>query len=201
MEKIYEIPAMRRLVDSLLTEPSILHDLYGAGIALDDLKGDVLKYVPTIGYFVDKHIRGMKVFPPVLPDQQQQKPGRRASVSNPSWDGRIESVCDIEENMWSPWLGIKGKVDLTVKVRHNTGLAKMPLELKTGRSTFSDEHKGQVTLYTMMMNRTRRANGQGNEGDPAGLLLYLKDGAIQSISAGIREKQGECALLAYRAIS
>jgi len=43
----------------------------------------------------------------------------------------------------------------------------MPLELKTGRSSFSSEHKGQVTLYTMMMSQL------GSKVD-SGLLLYLR---------------------------
>ena len=32
------------------------------------------------------------------------------------WQGQVLSVEDIEENIWSPRLGVKGKVDLTVKV-------------------------------------------------------------------------------------
>ena len=63
----------------------------------------------------------------------------------------------------------------------------MPLELKTGRSTFSAEHKGQVTLYSMMMNQTKGKTATGN---PGGLLLYLRDGAIQQIPAGPNEQQG-----------
>jgi RecB family exonuclease len=43
----------------------------------------------------------------------------------------------------------------------------MPLELKTGRASFSAEHKGQVILYTMMMSEL------GNNVD-SGLLLYLR---------------------------
>lgn len=32
-----------------------------------------------------------------------------------SWNGAIIDVADIEENIWAPRLGIKGKVDVTVK--------------------------------------------------------------------------------------
>ena len=36
------------------------------------------------------------------------------------WPGNVESVMDIEENIWSPRLGIKGKVDITAEVKlHN----------------------------------------------------------------------------------
>jgi hypothetical protein len=48
----------------------------------------------------------------------QQIVGKSGKYGNSvtMWDGQIDSVCDIEENMWSPWLGVKGKVDFTVKV-------------------------------------------------------------------------------------
>ncbi|KZS13982.1 DNA replication ATP-dependent helicase/nuclease DNA2 [Daphnia magna] len=65
----------------------------------------------------------------------------------------------------------------------------MPLELKTGRSSFSAEHKGQVTLYSMMMNQ-QNGERKVTDGSPGGLLLYLKDGAIQHVPAGHNEKQG-----------
>ncbi|XP_042242042.1 DNA replication ATP-dependent helicase/nuclease DNA2-like, partial [Homarus americanus] len=59
----------------------------------------------------------------------------------------------------------------------------MPLELKTGKSSFSAEHRGQVTLYSMMSADRRQ--------DPrAGLLLYLKDGAMEEVPAGDNEKRG-----------
>jgi DNA replication ATP-dependent helicase Dna2 len=66
---------------------------------------------------------------------------------------------------------------------------KMPLELKTGRSTFSAEHKGQVTLYSMMMSKTK-GKGKVAVDNPGGLLLYLRDGTIQQITAGHNEQQG-----------
>lgn len=80
------------------------------------------------------------------------------------------------------------------------GNVKMPLELKTGRSSFSAEHKGQVTLYSMMMNQWQPNSGSDENtanytklknSNPGGLLLYLKDGcAVQHIPAGHNEKQG-----------
>jgi len=187
MEKTFDRSDMDAMVDSFLSDPEVLHNLYGGSIGSCELKEDINKYVPMVQYFVEKYIQGKKVPPP--PSEQQTGGGRRKPASTPSWDGRIDSVCDIEENMWSPWLGVKGKVDFTVKVTEKNGKSmKMPLELKTGRSSFSAEHKGQVTLYTMMMNRTvKREPGST---DPAGLLLYLKDASMQSVSAGIGEKQG-----------
>ena len=64
---------------------------------------------------------------------------------------------------------------------------KIPLELKTGRSSFSAEHKGQLTLYSMMMSRNEK--DFQSQASPGGLLLYLKDNAIQHVPAGVQEKQ------------
>merc|ERR1719328_166424 len=77
------------------------------------------------------------------------------------WPGKVEAIMDIEENIWSPRLGIKGKVDLTIQVKLKQKDAKgricktMPLELKTGRPSGSAEHRGQVILYSMMMSERR----------------------------------------------
>jgi len=43
----------------------------------------------------------------------------------------------------------------------------MPIELKTGRASGSEEHRGQVILYTIMMKEL------GMDVD-SGLLLYLR---------------------------
>lgn len=80
---------------------------------------------------------------------------------------KIEEVQDIEENIWMPKLGLKGKVDVTTLVNIHSKKKIMPLEIKTGRVTFSPEHKGQVILYSLMMTLTGRKV-------QSGLLFYLK---------------------------
>uniref|UniRef100_A0A1B0GPP2 DNA helicase n=1 Tax=Phlebotomus papatasi TaxID=29031 RepID=A0A1B0GPP2_PHLPP len=98
------------------------------------------------------------------------------------WDnfgGTIESVQDIEENIWMPQLGLKGKVDVGVRVRKRTPggvevVKTIPMELKTGRATFSLEHRGQLTLYQMMM-------GEFHRDTESGLLLYLREGILREL--------------------
>ena len=51
----------------------------------------------------------------------------------------------------------------------------VPLELKTGRPSFSAEHQGQVTLYSMMTSERRPDPGSG-------LLLYLRSVAAACTS-------------------
>lgn len=95
-----------------------------------------------------------------------------------NWQGKICDIDDIEENLWCPELGMKGKIDVTV--HSDTDI--MPLELKTGRATVSLEHRGQVILYIMMMNKFGYKVSSG-------LLLYLKEGVLKEIKATPQEKR------------
>jgi DNA replication ATP-dependent helicase Dna2 len=81
---------------------------------------------------------------------------------------RLADVLDIEENIWSPTLGLKGKIDVSVRMEQQgqsegdnkedeskmapTTSLLVPLELKTGRATKSIAHRAQVSLYSLMMS-------------------------------------------------
>lgn len=59
----------------------------------------------------------------------------------------------------------------------------MPLEIKTGKASFSLEHKGQLILYQMMMQDLgKKVN--------SGLLLYIRDEIMSEIGATRAEKRG-----------
>uniref|UniRef100_A0A8D3BLX5 DNA replication ATP-dependent helicase/nuclease n=1 Tax=Scophthalmus maximus TaxID=52904 RepID=A0A8D3BLX5_SCOMX len=94
----------------------------------------------------------------------------------------VTELADIEENVWSPRFGLKGKIDVTARVRiqrprnsnhRNSEEKTLPLELKTGKESNSIEHRSQVILYTMMT--MERYNPE------AGLLLYLKTGNLHPV--------------------
>lgn len=91
----------------------------------------------------------------------------------------IESIADIEENIWDPLIGIKGKVDVSVKVRTRSGKEAIePLELKTGKSGANVEHAGQVLLYCLALSSKNTNSGWIGEGS----LLYLKDGTTSRVT-------------------
>lgn len=117
IEKSYDILSLNKIADALLSDPSTIHDLYGANIPKCKLKESISDYIPMVKTFIDKYVVGKN---PNQPHETniQKAASKNGKYGNPPsfWDGHIESVCDIEENMWSPWLGIKGKVDFTVKV-------------------------------------------------------------------------------------
>lgn len=61
----------------------------------------------------------------------------------------VTDFVDIEENIWCPSFGLKGKVDVTAGVKiHRRGRKPIerivPLELKTGKESNSIEHRSQV---------------------------------------------------------
>lgn len=83
----------------------------------------------------------------------------------------MQELVDIEENVWSPRFGLKGKIDLTARIRiqrppnrSHRGLEEktVPLELKTGRESNSVEHRSQVgwlVLKIYLRDASNVANG------------------------------------------
>lgn len=66
----------------------------------------------------------------------------------------VTDFADIEENIWCPRFGLKGKIDVTAGVRiHRRGRKPteriVPLELKTGKESNSIEHRSQVQNATV----------------------------------------------------
>ncbi|XP_022251495.1 DNA replication ATP-dependent helicase/nuclease DNA2-like isoform X2 [Limulus polyphemus] len=159
--KIVSQDEMKRRLKVLLNQQSSLHEMYGLGITETELETEMMSYLPHIHEWIQHYM---------LSGPSQLK----ADNCNENTDLiKIEAVQDIEDNIWCPKFGIKGKIDLTVDVTiHSRGKSQkktVPLELKTGKPTFSMEHQGQVTLYTMMMS--------DRSTDPEeGLLLYLQGG-------------------------
>nr|CDS15042.1 dna2 helicase [Echinococcus granulosus] len=86
----------------------------------------------------------------------------------------IKEVFDIEENIWCTKLGVKGKIDMTVVCSTNSQAPPflVPLELKTGKPSFSFEHQGQVLLYLLML-ADRHADRIVNVAN-YGWLVYLR---------------------------
>jgi DNA replication ATP-dependent helicase Dna2 len=98
----------------------------------------------------------------------------------------VDKVHDIEENIWSPRLGLKGKVDATLQIKMRRGKGaesshRVPLEIKTGkmfRKQGTLEHRAQLSLYSLMLR-----DRYGGESIPGGLLYYMKAGHMQGLPA------------------
>ena len=107
----------------------------------------------------------------------QQADGDLHSMPNESTDLlAISGLHDIEEDIWSPKWGLKGKVDASVQaaiIRKDPSIKSYaksvndqggrgqdgpesdeviaPLEIKTGRAVGLMAHRAQTMLYTLLM--------------------------------------------------
>lgn len=156
-------------LQQMLHSASLAQMLYSGQLSRAEIELQLHKFVDPIVSFVAHYIDG--VSPSMMPKEM--------------YKGRIEEIHDIEENLWVPQLGLKGKVDVSVRVRNQK--QPIPLELKTGRASFSMEHKGQLLLYELMHS----ALGQETRN---GLLLYLREGIVREVPDG-RNEQRDLVLL------
>lgn len=105
----------------------------------------------------------------------------------------LTAIHDIEEEIWSPKYGLKGKIDATVEAAIIEEPMKVgfffnkelftqecnifPLEIKTGRKPNGVEHTAQTMLYTLLMS------DRYNQNVPAGLLFYTSINEITRVRA------------------
>ena len=169
---------------SIMSRNSILNEMITLNISQNELMKEVEPFLPHVIYFIEHYVLGINLGAQPEPAFAASQKTSVAEAHRSAWKGKVRDVVDVEENIWSPRLGLKGKVDLTVNAELPTGLMKtVPLELKTGRASGSAEHKGQVIIYSMMMGERRN--------DPeVGLLLYLRNSMVQEVKAGLHEVRG-----------
>ncbi|KAL4079032.1 Dna2-domain-containing protein [Scleroderma citrinum] len=109
----------------------------------------------------------------------------------------ITELHDVEEDIWSPKYGLKGKLDATVqatisesnvdKCTKNVPVLNthtMPFEIKTGRSIAGMEHRAQTMLYTLLAEER-----YGIE-VPSGLLYYTQSEEVVRVPRGRNELRG-----------
>ncbi|KYM94899.1 DNA2-like helicase, partial [Cyphomyrmex costatus] len=153
-ENICALSDVIKLLDDILRSKDTLDYLYASEMSLVDCRKRMMEYAPKIFNFIQHYIMGNKQ--------------HHISNQKDNFQGSINNIRDIEETVYIPQLGIKGRIDVTAEVTINSRRKIMPLELKTGRASYSLEHKGQVILYLMMM-------GFRDQDIDTGLLLYLKE--------------------------
>uniref|UniRef100_A0A667J4J3 DNA replication ATP-dependent helicase/nuclease DNA2 n=1 Tax=Lynx canadensis TaxID=61383 RepID=A0A667J4J3_LYNCA len=160
-----------------------LKEMYRLNLNQDEIKQEVEEYLPSFskwaGDFMHKYISTD------FPQMQLSLPSD-GSNSNSTCNIEVINSLDIEESIWSPRFGLKGKIDVTVGVKIHRGYKTkykiMPLELKTGKELNSIEHRSQLVLYTLL-SQERRADPE------AGLLLYLKTGHMYPVPAKHLDKR------------
>ena len=94
----------------------------------------------------------------------------------------IGSLHDVEEDIWSPTYGLRGKLDASVqanieRTQRTLSTHPAPFEIKTGRAVAGLEHRAQTMLYSLLM--------QDRYGQPVGLglLYYTQSEEVISVPA------------------
>ncbi len=110
----------------------------------------------------------------------------------------ISQLIDVEEDIWSPTYGLKGKLDASVQAvitdmdessnpfakarpTATTTFVKVPLEIKTGRAVAGMEHRAQTMLYTLLMAERYETEV------PSGLLYYTQSEEVVRVPAARNE--------------
>ncbi|KAI6145369.1 Dna2-domain-containing protein [Pisolithus tinctorius] len=106
----------------------------------------------------------------------------------------INEILDVEEDIWSPKYGLKGKLDASVQAviaeitteKHAKNAPvlsshPMPLEIKTGRSIAGMEHRAQTMLYTLLSEERYGVEV------PSGLLYYTQSEEVVRVPRGRNE--------------
>ena len=98
----------------------------------------------------------------------------------------ITDVIDVEEDIWAPNLGLKGKIDVSVRAsiigsQSSFAGSALPFEIKTGRESSGMEHRAQTMLYTLLMSERYGVEVS------SGLLYYTQSGEVTQVHAGWNE--------------
>lgn len=79
---------------------------------------------------------------------------RLGATGKSCYNVKVTEILDVEENIWCPKFGLKGKIDVTAEVtiheKSKTQTRIMPLELKSGKESNSIEHRSQVHIGMYM---------------------------------------------------
>ncbi|XP_030021961.1 DNA replication ATP-dependent helicase/nuclease DNA2 isoform X2 [Manduca sexta] len=177
-QNIMTMERIRAETDSIIKES--IQMLYDAGLTEEETRNNMQQYLQPLAKFMQVYV------------DPKSRHAMQKKHDKDKWNGHIDKVLDIEENLCCPQLGLKGKIDATLQVtihdRKGSQQATVPLELKSGKASMSAEHRGQLVLYGMMLGLQRAE-------DPTaalqrGLLLYLKDNVeLKEVSCGYPERR------------
>jgi DNA replication ATP-dependent helicase Dna2 len=184
------------LLSELLKRKIIVSQLFEGDINVDNIMQEAVSYLESI----EKWLREYVKIKPTLTKNNNFTNNSKSTFSSSSNNNKnnemkfqVLNVQDIEESIWSPKYGVKGKLDLTLQIEKHKEISikkqttieidTIPVELKSGRSTFSVEHEGQVMLYALLNKEKRKFHDYG-------LLLYLKDAKMKFIKTSHNNLKG-----------
>ncbi|XP_069501087.1 DNA replication ATP-dependent helicase/nuclease DNA2 [Ambystoma mexicanum] len=174
---------LQELAFQTVNGPKYLKNMYPLNVNQQEIMCEVEEYLPSFTKWADDFLHTSAQ---ARPRQLVMKLSSDGNKEDSSCHVQVTDFLDIEENIWSPRFGLKGKIDVTAGVkihrRSRTDVKVMPLELKTGKESNSIEHRSQVVLYTLL-SQERRSDPE------AGFLLYLKSGNMYPVAANHMDRR------------
>ncbi|KAF5381699.1 hypothetical protein D9615_005608 [Tricholomella constricta] len=184
-ENRWETAWIHQKIDEVIVKG--LNELIKIDVTIEQAKREVTARAKGLVAFSERYI------------SDTPKPGAILSNTRATYNQgdsllAVSELLDIEEDIWSPTYGIKGKLDATVNAIISdpnppfsqpiiSGGPK-PLEIKTGRAVAGMEHRAQTMLYTLLA-----AERYGVD-IPAGLLYYTQSEEVVRVPAGRNEIRG-----------
>lgn len=168
-----EVMSFYEVVEDVLANHS--EDLLAAAINVTDAREVLHKVIPLI---VDWYQKLMGC------GNYLEAQGVNILLNKKTVNLVVSKVHDIEELVWSPVLGLKGKIDASVYLRidgNDYGIGV--LELKSGKSSSyaALTHNAQVSLYNLLLSDRK------NDAINHGLLTYIR---VQDAINAKTQKQG-----------
>ncbi|KAF9644272.1 Dna2-domain-containing protein [Thelephora ganbajun] len=168
-----------------------LSDLMKIEVSVEEATKNVRDRAVGLQVFSKRYI-GKTPKPDALVNVTRAKNGESSLLA-------IAQVLDVEEDIWSPTYGLKGKLDASItavienqeapfnnrgQIKKTTSSGPMPLEIKTGsEQNRSIPYRAQTMLYTLLLSE--RYGYQVNEG----LLYYTQSEEPIKVTASRNEIQ------------
>ncbi|KAF8528420.1 Dna2-domain-containing protein [Hysterangium stoloniferum] len=173
-------------IENVVRSPNGLRELVKLGVGIERARSEVRARSGGLYEFSHRYV-GCDI-----------KPTGKLSDSRDTSDSAsrlaITSLYEVEEDIWSPTYGIKGKLDASLQAlvqeelqglknyrTSNTRMWSLPFEIKTGRAIAVLEHRAQTLLYTLLMAERYDVEV------PSGLLYYTHSEELIRVPAARNE--------------
>lgn len=151
------------------------NELYLLETTLDEAITELSDKLTTIQQWSQKYMKSSEAGPP-----SSYVAAHRGKLT---LSMALEKVVDVEEEMRSPFLGLRGRIDATVEARTGNGeILLAALEIKTGKRETNAAHRAQAMLYTLLMREQHPGNAH-----PWSLLWYADVGTMLAVDPSALE--------------
>ena len=163
LEKNFSIRHLELIVEQLVI--TYMEQLFWLSETPESARSYLLEKLLALKNWADLFLHQHPQPAAYVADHRQETSGKSPRMS-------ISKLLDIEEHIWSPLFGLKGKIDATVEVKvtmdDQTKTLAMPLELKSGLRSDAPMHRAQTMLYTLLLTDRYDVNVE------YGLLYYME---------------------------